>query len=94
MPHDLMLRCKQRRQYIVGDQREWRWKEVPVAEVAGTSSEDIRCMHCHGLVRVHRQQVAHGPQDHVEHRSRDDSKGCRAGVHFQGQHRMSAKPVL
>jgi hypothetical protein len=51
-------------------------------------------MHCHGAVRIHRQKVANGPQDHVEHRSRQDSQGCRGGIYFDGNHRLSASPVL
>jgi hypothetical protein len=93
MPHDLMARCEQRRQYLVNGKREWRWKEVVISEAIGALSKDIRCMHCHGAVRIHRQQVPHGPQDHVEHRSRKDSEGCKAGVHFKGEHRMSTTPV-
>jgi hypothetical protein len=50
-------------------------------------------MHCQGEVRVHRQQVEHGPQDHVEHRSRKDSEGCKGGHYFQGMHRLSSRPV-
>jgi hypothetical protein len=94
MPHDLMTRCEERRQYVIDGKREWRWKEVPVSKAIGASPKDIRCMHCHGAVRIHRQQVEHGPQDHVEHRSRQDSEGCRAGVYFMGEHRMSTSPVL
>ncbi len=94
MPHDLMLRCEQRREYLVNGKHEWRWKEVAVSEAADAASKDVRCMHCHGPVRIHRQQVAHGPQDHVEHRSRQDSKGCKGGIHFDGEQRMSTAPVV
>jgi hypothetical protein len=94
MPHDLMKRCEVRRQFLVNGYKEWRWKEVPVSQAVGRASSDIRCMHCHGPVRVHQQQVAHGPEDHVEHRSRKDSEGCRGGIYFKGEpHQMSAKPV-
>jgi hypothetical protein len=94
MPHDLMLRCAQRREYLVNGKHEWRWKEVAVADAVDAGGEHIRCMHCHGSVRTHRQKVAHGPQDHVEHRSRQDSVGCRGGIYFDGSHRLSATPVV
>jgi hypothetical protein len=87
-----MLRCEQRREYLITGIHEWRWKQVPVSEVA-SGAKDIRCMHCHGAVRVHRQNVAHGPQDHVEHLSRQDSTGCIGGVYFNGEHRRSLQPV-
>lgn len=98
MPGDLMTRCEQRREYKIKDgvewRCEWRWKEVPVSAAIGAQPSDLRCMHCHGAVRIHRQQVEHGPQDHVEHRSRQDSESCRGGHYFQGgEHRMSTQPV-
>lgn len=94
MTEELMARCQQRKQFKVGTEYEWRWVEVPVAELTATSSKDIRCAHCHGAVRVHRKQVEHGPQDHVEHLSRQDSENCRGGMHFKGQHRLSTEPVI
>lgn len=93
MPHDLMTRCDRRTKYKRNNEYLWDWKEVPVSEVFGADSKDLRCTHCHGRVRLHRQHVEHGPQDHVEHRSRRDSEGCRAGHYFQGTHRMSSDPV-
>lgn len=93
MPHDQMLHCQQRREYLIDGKHEWRWKEVSVAEAADTPGKDIRCKHCHGAVQIHRQKVPHGPQDHVEHRSRQDSTGCLGGVYFDGSHRRSSQPI-
>jgi hypothetical protein len=94
VPNDLMLRCEQRRDYKVNDGYERRWKEVPVSEAVGAQPSDIRCMHCHGAVRIHQRQVEHGPRDHVEHRLRQDSESCRAGIYFRGEHKMSTQPVV
>lgn len=52
MSHDLMTDCEHKRQYKVGEAREWRWKVVPVSEVVDTQSPNIRCAHCNGAVRV------------------------------------------
>ena len=93
MPNELMTRCEQRKEYKVNDEYEWRWKEVAVSEALGAQATDVRCVHCHGAVRIHKQQVGHGPRDHVEHRLRQDSESCRGGIHFQGIHRMSTQPV-
>jgi hypothetical protein len=68
VPEDLMTRCEQRKEYKVDGRYELRWKEVAVSEALGAQPADVRCMHCHGSVRIHKQQVGHGPRDHVEHR--------------------------
>lgn len=93
MPHDLMTSCERRTQYKRDVGYEWLWKEVPVAEVIGAAGKSIRCVHCHGAVRIHQQKVSHGPQDHVEHLSRQDSENCRGGHYFKGEHRRSSQPV-
>lgn len=95
MPHDLMTECERRTLYKRNGEKVWDWKRIKVADLdLSVSSRDIRCAHCHGKVRLHKQQVEHGPQDHVEHYSRQDSEGCSGGHYFQGTHRMSANPVL
>ncbi len=93
MAHDLMVRCERRTQYKIDGQYQWKWKEVAVSEMPATEPADLRCVHCHGAVRLHRQQVDHGPQDHVEHRSRQDSEGCPGGHYFLGIQRMSSNPI-
>lgn len=93
MPHDHMTRCEQRTKYKINGEYEWRWKEIAVSEAIDPEAAPIRCAYCHGRVRIHRQRVEHGPQDHVEHRSHSDSEGCQGGHFFQGQHRMSSNPV-
>lgn len=93
MSDSQMTSCERRTQYKRDGGYEWRWKEVPVSEAIGSDSGSIRCVHCHGAVRIHRQKVAHGPQDHVEHMSRQDSENCRGGHHFKGTHRRSSQPV-
>jgi hypothetical protein len=73
-------------------QRQWKARAVRLIDDGDT----IRCMHCHGEVRIHRQQVPTGPRDHVEHRSGDDARHCRGGAEFRGPdaaHRMSQAPV-
>lgn len=96
MPHDEMTRCEQKKEFRTADGgSEWRWVEATASKLAEETPRDrIRCLHCHGAVRVHRQQVEHGPQDHVEHLYRQDSEHCRGGHYFKGgEHRMSLQPV-
>jgi hypothetical protein len=93
MPHDMMLRCERKAQFKIKDERTWKWVEVEVAALSSGEQPAIRCLHCHGRVRVHKQAVPHGPQDHVEHVSRRDSENCRGGHYFKGEHKMSLQAV-
>lgn len=90
-----MYSCEVKRRRVVDgeERRDWFTKEVGTLQ----DGELIRCLHCHGKVRIHRQRVEHGPQDHVEHLSSDDANHCRGGAAFHGteaDHRMSPTPVL
>ena len=93
MPHDLMNNCEAKKLFLRNDKKVREWTVTPVSDLVSGSSADIRCMHCHGAVKVHRQQVSHGPTDHAEHRSKQDSKGCKGGIYFEGVHQMSQNPV-
>lgn len=89
-----MYECEEKKNYVQSDgSLPKRWVTVPVSKIVGIDKEKIRCMHCHGRVRVHIQKVDHGPKDHVEHLSKQDSEGCRGGFHFQGNHHLSMEPV-
>lgn len=93
MPHDLMTKCEQKKPFMVNDERVWKWVAMEVSKIIGTPHE-IRCLHCYGAVRVHKQRVDHGPKDHVEHLSRQDSTYCIGGMHYKGgETRMSSLPV-
>jgi hypothetical protein len=89
-----MYECEVKALFMQDGSKVRRWKKASVATLASGAQPDIRCMHCHGRVRVHKNKVAHGPADHVEHLSRADSEGCQAGSYYDGRgHRMSANPV-
>lgn len=90
---DLMAQCEKKTLFKIDGENIWKWKIVDVSDLQTGERPDIRCMHCHGQVRVHKQQVNHGPQDHVEHRARQDSENCIGGHYFKGTHRESSNPV-
>jgi len=97
LPPESMTECDRRTLYkdkITGEKTHG-WKQVRVADLtADVESRDLRCTHCQGAVSLHRRTAADGPQDHVKHRSRQDSEGCRGGAYFQGTHRPSSHPVV
>jgi len=93
MSHDLMTKCEQKRLFKINDEKIWKWVEVEVSALTSGEHNNIRCVHCHGRVRVHKQNVEHGPKDHVEHRVKRDSENCRGGHYFKGEHKMSQDPV-
>lgn len=90
-----MYECEVNVLYQIEGKRERRWVSRKVCDI--DDGAEIRCKHCHGEVRIHRQRQKHGPSDHVEHRSGDDARHCRGGAAFHGteaDHRMSSNPVL
>jgi hypothetical protein len=93
MPNQLMNNCEQQKPYLQNGAEVKRWVVVEASTVEGVPANKLRCMHCFGAVRVYKQRVPHGPQDHVEHKSRQDSRGCLGGVYFEGEHRASMQPV-
>jgi len=93
MSHSLMLKCQKKMVRIIGGKTSQNWIEVFASDLPSVMQPDIRCIHCHGMVRVHRKHVEHGPRDHVEHVSRQDAENCRGGHHFKGEHRMSLQTV-
>jgi hypothetical protein len=87
MSHDLMTRCQHKKDYRGANSDYSKWIEVSASQVVGVAPERLRCMHCHGAVRLH------GAQDHVEHHLRQDSEHCQGGIHFQPPHQRSTQPV-
>ncbi len=88
-----MYECEVKRPFKVNGVLEWRWVQKTVSALVSGNYPDYRCMHCQGAVRVHKQQVDHGPADHVEHLRRADSENCLGGSYFKGTHRRSDEPV-
>ena len=89
-----MYECDQKKECLVAGRIERRWVRTSAARVDGVSKELLRCMHCHGSARLHKQRVPHGPRDHVEHLSRTDSINCQGGHYFRfgTLHQMSSNP--
>lgn len=83
MTQQLMTRCETKRLYKVNGNKEWRWVDVAVADIAPDSESQIRCAHCHGAVKVVKGN------EHVAHRSRADADNCQGG---QAQS-LSSRPV-
>lgn len=90
---NLMTRCERKKLFLRDGVKVREWAEVAVSSLPSGEQPDIRCLHCHGRVRVHRQKVEHGPADHVEHLAHQDSENCKGGHYFNGVHKMSLNPV-
>ena len=88
-----MYECEVKRLFKQDGKSELRWTVKPVSSLGGGPQRGIRCMHCHGEVRIHKQDVGHGPADHVEHMRRADAINCRGGKAFGGTHHMSNTPI-
>lgn len=93
MAHDSMYECEAKRPFIENGVKVRKWTVVSATTLESGGIPEIRCRYCHGAIRVHKQRVAHGPADHVEHISTQDSRHCKGGVHFCGEHQMSLNPI-
>ena len=100
MDKDLMYQCEQKKPHLILDEnkkptgkRGLKWVAVDVSSLPMVGTE-IRCVHCHGAIKLHKQKRATGPVGHVEHRDREDSERCQGGIHFTGpDHQMSLNPI-
>lgn len=59
-----------------------KWVVRTVADAILIDAPEFRCKDCNGAVRLHGRNVSHGPAPHVEHKSREDSEYCPAGMYF------------
>jgi hypothetical protein len=93
MAHDLMLKCERKGLFKIDNKKEWKWVEAEASSLHGGKEQELRCLYCHGRVTLHKQQSEDGTQDHIVHKSRQDSENCRGGFYFKGEHKMSLQPV-
>lgn len=89
--------CEVKKLFVRDGVKRWEWVISTVAGAIHEGAREFRCKDCHGAVRLHGKHVPHGPTPHVEHRSRQDSEYCPAGMYFR-QHpgrepRLSKMPV-
>jgi hypothetical protein len=92
-----IYRCEVKKLFLRSGHKTRVWIEVAVADAISDGATQYRCKDCHGAVRLHSKHVADGPAPHVEHRSRQDSEYCPAGMYFRREPgrkpRLSAMPV-
>jgi hypothetical protein len=97
MSEEKIYRCEVKKLFLRNTQKTWEWVEVAVADAIQDGATQYRCKDCHGAVRLHGKHIADGPAPHVEHRSRQDSEYCPAGMYFRRQpgreSRLSATPI-
>ena len=75
--------CEVKRKRIIDGTRSTFWKVKSVREALEDNDVELRCKDCHGDVKLLKRQVDHAPAPHVEHKLRQDSEYCPAGVYFQ-----------
>jgi hypothetical protein len=69
------------------------WVIATVADAIRDGATEYRCKDCHGAVKLHGKHVQHGPAPHVEHKSRQDSEYCPAGMYFRHHARPGSAGV-
>ncbi len=88
-----MYECEVKVPFVENGAKVMKWTVKPVSALGSGTQRGIRCKHCRGEVRVHKQQVSDGPEDHVEHTSRDDAEHCPGSPLFKGVFRPSQNPI-
>ncbi len=87
MADTAMERCAVKRRYKVNGAKETRWVDVAVADVAKDTEATLRCVYCHGAIKLSKGG------DYVMHRWRTDGDNCQGGLGPQGAQGRSSKPV-
>jgi hypothetical protein len=87
-----------RRRVRVGGGYEPFWKVKSVGDALVDADTEFRCKDCFGEVKLFRRHKAEGPAPHAEHKRREDSEYCIAGMHFRNatdgrEPRHSTHPV-
>lgn len=62
MSSEFMIKCEKKEVRIIDGKSIDKWIEVFASELPSGGQPDIRCMHCHGKIRVHRKHVEHGQE--------------------------------
>jgi hypothetical protein len=73
----------ERRRVKAGGGYEPYWKVKKVADAVADEDLKFRCKDCFGAVKLFKSHKADGPGAHVEHKSRQDSEYCPAGMYFK-----------
>jgi hypothetical protein len=79
-----LLECevKRRRRSESGSGYTPFWKIKTVQEAVEDGDSEFRCKDCHGAVKLFTRRAANGPASYVEHKIKQDSEYCPAGMHF------------
>jgi hypothetical protein len=97
MAAEKIYTCEVKKLFLRDGVKVEEWATAEVAEAIRDELTQFRCKDCHGAVRLHGRHVEHGPTPHVEHKSRQDSEYCPAGMYFRRHpgrvSRLSSAPV-
>jgi hypothetical protein len=92
-----IYKCEVKKMYLRDGVKQLEWKTMSVADAIRDRVTEFRCKDCHGAVRLHGRHIAKGPAPHVEHKSKQDSEYCPAGMYFRQQPgrepKLSSMPV-
>jgi hypothetical protein len=92
-----IYRCEAKKLFIRSGEKRGEWVKMAVLDAIRDEVTEFRCEDCHGAVKLFRRHVAHGPAPHIEHKLREDSEYCPAGMYFRQnpgrEPRLSSMPV-
>lgn len=95
-PSAEMTACEVKRPFKRdGVNKTYEWTRVEVSALGSLATKGgLRCLHCHGAVKVPKQRKNQPAPAVVVHEEAADAEICRGGgAHFKGTHRRSSHPV-
>src|ERR1700747_3258495 len=89
--------CDVKKLFMRNGEKRKEWVTTTVSNAIRDEASEFRCNECHGAVKLYPKPLANGIAPHVEHKLREDSEYCAAGMYFKQnpgrEPRISAAPV-
>ncbi len=95
-PSAEMTACEVKRPFKRdGVNKTYEWTRVEVTALGSLATKGgLRCLHCHGAVKVPKPRKSQPVPDAVVHEEAADAGNCRGGgALFKGDHRRSSHPL-
>lgn len=89
--------CEVKKLFMRNGEKRKEWVISTVSNAIRDEVTEFRCKDCHGALKLFAKPLANGTAPHVQHKLREDSEYCSAGLYFKQnpgrESRLSEAPV-